>query len=90
MAHRILAIFNYFLLGLPYEILWGVNELNQVYYGEFNSGAKFRWTLIPGVLKQVEIGRLGVFGVTSDDNIYYRIGTHNNLDYPSYGTTWQR
>ena len=38
--------------------------------------------------KQMDVGELGVFGVDSYNNIYYRIGTRNNPQ--STGSAWQQ
>ena len=40
------------------------------------------------LISQIEIGEFGVFGTTDSGEIYYRVGTHRNID--SLGTSWQR
>ena len=55
--------------------IWGVNSNDQIW---FKSDSDFMWERIPGGLKQIEVGQLGVFGVNRNDAIYYRVGTNNN------------
>ena len=45
------------------------------------------WQVIPGALKQVEIGPSGVYGVNSDNEIFYRVGTYEKP--MTTGTGWQ-
>ena len=65
--------------------VWGVNSNDQIW---FQSDSDFMWEKIPGGLKQIEVGQLGVFGVNRNDAIYYRVGTNNNPS--SSGSSWQR
>ena len=63
-----------------------MNRNNAVYY---RNGVGGTWNYILGEqLKQVAVGKLGVFGVNSNDGIYYRVGTNDNPE--SVGSSWQR
>ena len=50
----------------------------------------YHWTQIDNdnLITQIEIGEFGVFGTTDNGEIYYRVGTHRNID--SIGTSWQQ
>ena len=63
----------------------GVNSRDHIWY---KSSSDATWERIPGDLKQVEIGKFGVFGVNKNGDIWYRVGTHNNPN--SSGTNWQK
>ena len=65
--------------------MWGLNEEDFVYFRPNKSVA---WQRVPGNLKQVEIGPLGVFGVNKLNDIFYRVGTHTNPSSP--GSSWQK
>ena len=65
-------------------VLWGVARNETIW---FKSDSDAPWENIPGGLKQIEIGAMGVFGVNRNDQIYYRVGTHNNPN--SSGSGWQ-
>ena len=54
--------------------VWGVNE-DRIWY---KSSDTDMWKRIPGGLKQIEVGKLGVFGTNKNDAIFYRTGTNNN------------
>ena len=62
-----------------------MNRSDQIWF-KFNSFAE--WERIEGGLKQIEVGKVGVFGVNRHDHIYYRIGTVG--DSRSSGNDWQR
>ena len=66
-------------------MVWGIGSEGHV---ACRNGPNGKWTPVDGKLKQVEIGKLGVFGVNSADDIFYRIGTKEDLT--SVGTGWQR
>ena len=63
--------------------VWGVNSDEKIW---FKSHPEANWERIPGGLKQIEVGKLGVFGVNRNDAIYYRVGSKNS----SRGDSWQR
>ena len=65
-------------------VIWGVSSDHRIW---FKSNSSAPWESIPGALKQIEIGAMGVFGVNGNDQIYYRVGTHNNPN--SSGSAWQ-
>ena len=73
--------------------VWGVNSDGEILYKSTGSETDM-WESIQGPgkhanlgFKQIEVGNLGVFGVDSRAEIYYRVGTNNNF---SSGTEWQR
>ena len=45
------------------------------------------WTDIEGSLDQVEVGQFGTFGVNYLNDLFYRVGTHENP--VSAGISWQ-
>ena len=53
----------------------------------YRHGLYADWELIPGNLKQITVGHMGVFGIDSDEVVYYRKGTHKNPT--SAGSDWQ-
>ena len=78
-------------------VIWGVDMRSYLIreyftYYKASADAGWRWMRTPrygaGALKQVEIGEFGVFGVDVEDNIFYRVGTHNNPH--TAGTSWQK
>lgn len=73
------------------DVVWGVNKNGRILYRDFkrykNGGSMREWKLIPGALKQVEIGPGGVYGVNFNNEVFYRAGTYEKPG--SSGTHWQ-
>ena len=65
------------------DAVWGVSSSEKIW---FKSNPEDNWERIPGGLKQIEVGKLGVFGVNKNDGIYYRVGSKNS----PRGDSWQR
>jgi len=65
--------------------VWGVNKDNAIYR---RARAKQIWIKIDGVLKQISVGRAGVWGVNPNGDVFYRQGTFGDKDVS--GTDWVR
>ena len=61
-----------------------MNSADAIFYREGYAG---NWIHVTGALKQVTVGKLGVFGVNPNDQIFYRTGTME--DPKSAGSGWQ-
>ncbi|XP_028395858.1 uncharacterized protein LOC114519877 [Dendronephthya gigantea] len=62
-----------------FGVVWGVNSAHLIFNGPDT------WRSIPGLLKHVSVGNAGVWGVNSNNHIFYREGvTSSNLA----GTSW--
>ncbi len=44
--------------------------------------------MLPGALKQVSVGECGVWGVSPEQHVWFRINTYGDPD--NEGTGWQR
>lgn len=73
------------LLIIVNEVLWGVTNDGEIRY---KANLLASWQIVPGLLKQVVVGKMGVFGVNEHDDIFYRVGTNENP--AEMGTTWQQ
>lgn len=51
--------------------LVGVNSSNNIFYADTNINSNPNWTLIPGSLKNVSISKGVLYGVNSNDDIFY-------------------
>jgi len=76
--------------GVIPHMVWAVNSGHQIFY---RRGRKGDWTRVRGAfdaegLKQISHGPVGTFGVNKYDDIYFRVGTHE--DNNSAGTGWQK
>ena len=74
-------------------MVWGVDgddAGDNAFYRDGPGDGTFNgWVNIPGAeLTQVEIGKLGVFGVGPRGEVYYRVGTNGNPQ--EIGSSWQR
>ncbi|XP_019647170.1 PREDICTED: myeloperoxidase-like [Branchiostoma belcheri] len=69
--------------------VYGSSEEEMEALREHSGGAVNSWHQIDGqLMKFVSVGRSGVWGVDSNDRIYYRTGTYQNEASP--GTGWVR
>ena len=74
---------------LASNAVWAIQENGNTYYRDGPAGNWIKISNPKGArLKQIDVGGLGVFGVDSNCNIYYRIGTHQNPQ--STGSDWQK
>jgi len=76
--------------GVIPHMVWAVNSGHQIFY---RRGRKGDWHRVRGAfdaegLKQISTGPVGTFGVNKYDDIYFRVGTHE--DNNSVGTGWQK
>ena len=58
--------------GYNDNVVWGVNKYGNV----FQRTSRGEWNKIDGELVQVAAGLAGVWGVTKDDEIFYRQNTY--------------
>ena len=85
------ADFNYWITGFKSQIsllptVWATyGTKNLVDIGYKNQDGT--WTDIEGSLDQVEVGQFGTFGVNYLNDLFYRVGTHENP--VSAGISWQ-
>jgi len=69
--------------------VWGIDEKMRIWY---RKGANSKsilgttWKSISGKLKQVSVGHCGVWGINSEQSVYYRLNTYG--DPESEGTGW--
>jgi len=63
--------------------VWGVGKDESIWR---RSGSS--WERINGRLKHISVGESGVWGVQSDGNVYYRVGTY--LDIDTAGSGWEK
>lgn len=63
--------------------VWGVGKDESIWR---RSGSS--WQRINGRLKHISVGESGVWGVQSDGNVYYRVGTY--LDNDTAGSSWEQ
>ena len=68
------------------ESIWGIYMFNNMVVSML--GSNLKWMTVPGKLKQVEVGNMGVFGVNKNNRILYRVGSAENLNYTT-GSIWQ-
>lgn len=57
----------------PNNHVWGVNAEGAIYH--WTTGEHNEWVHISGGLKQISAGGAGVWGVNTNNQLYYRIGT---------------
>jgi len=76
------------------NVAWGVDADNGIWMSyniPYNTGT---WETIDNEpeITQIEVGQFGVFGTNANNEIYYRVGTHENDDdirLLAYGADWQ-
>ena len=71
--------------------VWGCDNKERSWYrkGATNAFAWGNtWKMIPGSLRQISVGKCGVWGVNADQQVWFRLNTVGDPD--NEGTGWQR
>jgi len=69
----------------PANHVWGVNSEDAIFHWT-KEGEHMEWVRIGGSLKQISAGTAGVWGVNSNNWLYYRVGTVG--DNGASGSHW--
>lgn len=71
--------------------VWAIDEKEKIWYrkganNQFALGTG--WKMVSGNLKQISVGKCGVWGVNSDYQVWFRLNTFG--DPETDGTGWMR